>query len=156
VTTDAVLIHAVEEAQRLYGPAEQACCIYPANPLLDAAALRTGLELLLEHQAPCAFPIVRFDFPVQQALKLEDGVHPKFLYPDLVDARSQDLPVAYHDAGMFYWFAPAAFLASGQLFTKDSVAFEIPPERCQDINSPQDWAVAELKYLQLRASSQSA
>jgi CMP-N-acetylneuraminic acid synthetase len=83
VTTDAVLVHAVEEAQRLYGPAEQACCIYPANPLLDAAALRTGLELLLEHQAPCAF------------------------------------------------------------------------ERCQDINGPQDWAVAELKYLRLRASSQS-
>ena len=152
VSTDAVLIHAVEEAKRLYGKVEHACCIYPVNPLLSEAALLAGLHLLVEHRAPSSFPVVRYDFPIEQALELKDGVHPRFRQPELVSARSQDLPIAFHDAGMFYWFDPAALLASGRLFSDDSVAFEIPADRCQDINTQEDWAVAELKYLRLQTA----
>jgi len=154
VTTDAVLVHAVEEAQRLYGPLDPSCCIYPVNPLLTAEVLLAGLDLLVEHRAPSSFPVVRYDFPIEQALELNDGVHPRFRQPELVEARSQDLPVSYHDAGMFYWFDPAALLAGGRLFCDDSVAFEIPAERCQDVNTPEDWAVAELKYKRLEAAGE--
>lgn len=154
VSTDAVLIHAVREAERLFGKVEKVCCIYPVNPLLTEEALVMGLNLLVKHQAPSSFPVVRYDFPIEQALELKDGVHARFRNRKLADARSQDLPVAYHDAGMFYWFDPAALLASGQLFTDESVAFEIPPDRCQDINTPEDWAVAELKYLRLKAADE--
>lgn len=150
-STDAVLTHAVEQIGGRY---EQACCVYPANPLLTAEMLRQGLELMIERDAPSAFPVVRYDFPVEQALVLEDGVHPKFRWPELVDARSQDLTTHYHDAGMFYWFVPDRFLASGRLFMEDSVVFEVPPQRCHDINTPEDWAIAELKYQRLQARAQ--
>jgi CMP-N-acetylneuraminic acid synthetase len=52
---------------------------------------------------------------------------------------------------MFYWFVPDRFLASGRLFMNDSVAFEVATEQCQDINTPEDWAIAELKYQRLEA-----
>lgn len=152
MSTDAVLVHAVEEAQRLYGRFEQACCIYPVNPFLTKEVLLEGLHLLVEHQAPSSFPVVRYDFPIEQALELKDGIHPRFRQPELVDARSQDLSVTFHDAGMCYWFDPAALLASARLFSDNSVAFEIPANRCQDINTPEDWALAELKYLRLEAA----
>lgn len=150
-STDAVLIHAIEQIREQYGAAEEACCVYPATPLLTEDMVRQGLDAMRKHEAPSAFPVVRYDFPIEQALVLEDGVHPKFRSPELVDARSQDLAAHYHDAGIFYWFVPDRFLASGRLFMDDSVVFEVPSERCQDINTPEDWAIAELKYQRLQA-----
>jgi N-acylneuraminate cytidylyltransferase len=47
---------------------------------------------------------------------------------------------------MFYWFDVGKFLAEGRLFSTDSVVFAIPADRCQDINTPEDWARAELKH----------
>ena len=55
---------------------------------------------------------------------------------------------------MFYWFVPQRLVESGRLFMDDSVVFEVPAERCQDINTPDDWAIAELKYQRLLASGQ--
>ena len=148
-STDAILVHAVGEIHRRHGLGDEACCVYPTSPLLTVDMLARGLDLLVEHNAPSAFPVVRYDFPVEQALLLEGGLHPKFRWPELVDARSQDLAVHYHDAGMFYWFVPDRFLQGGRLYTDETVVFEVPAERCQDINTPDDWAIAELKYQRL-------
>jgi N-acylneuraminate cytidylyltransferase len=104
---------------------------------------------MIKHGAPSSFPVVRYDFPLEQALVL-DGVHPRFRWPELIDVRSQDLPIHYHDVGMFYWFVPERFLARGRLFSDESVVFEVQPEQCQDVNTPEDWAIAELKYQRLQ------
>ena len=61
-------------------------------------------------------------------------------------ARSQDFRDHYHDAGIFYWFDVKKFLYTNELFCDDSVAFIIPSERSQDINTPDDWERAELKF----------
>jgi len=144
-STDSVVLHAVQESQKIYGKLLRGCCIYPANPLLAAADLKKGLEMLLENNAPSAFPVVKYDFPVDQALLL-DGVRFSARWPDKIMERSQDLPDHYHDAGMFYWFDVAKFLAQGQLYRADSAVFVVPGDRCQDINTMEDWARAELKY----------
>lgn len=149
-STDAVILHAIEKIHDLYGGGEQGCCVYPANPLLTEEMLVRGLELMVGHDAPSAFPVVRYDFPIEHSLLLENGVNPRFRWPELVDARSQDLPIHFHDAGMFYWFVPARFLARGRLFSDEAVVFEVPPERSQDINTPEDWVLAELKYARLQ------
>ena len=149
-TTDDVLLHAVEQIHELHDSGYPACCVYPANPLMTVDTLRQGLDLMLAHKAPSAFPVTRYDFPIEQALILEDEVHPRFRSPELIDARSQDFTPHYHDAGMFYWFAPEAFFTTGRLFSDESVVFEVSAERCQDINTPDDWAIAELKYQRLQ------
>ena len=64
----------------------------------------------------------------------------------MLSARSQDLVDYYHDAGMFYWFDVAKFVHEGELFCDDCVAFPIHADHCQDINTPQDWERAEMKY----------
>src|SRR5688500_5485185 len=63
-STDRVLIHALRECRRIFGAVQQVCCIYPANPFLDANDLRHGLDLLVSHEATSAFPLIRFDFPI--------------------------------------------------------------------------------------------
>ena len=144
-STDTVLIHALGECRRIFGAVQQCCCIYPANPFLDAVDLHRGLDLLVTHQATSAFPLVRYDFPIEQAFVLE-GARPRPRWPDQMMARSQDLIEHFHDAGIFYWCDVEKFLQVERLFTEDAAAFVIPSERCQDINTLDDWARAEYKY----------
>jgi N-acylneuraminate cytidylyltransferase len=148
-TTDAVLLHAIAECRRLLGDFPLGCCIYPTNPLISPQDLLLGRELLLEHGATSCFPLVRYDFPVEQAFLL-DGARPRARWPEKLEARSQDLPDSFHDAGSFYWFDTAKLVAAGRLFGEDIVGFEIPSARCQDVNLPDDWAAAEIKVRLLR------
>ncbi len=143
-STDAVLTHAIAKAVQIYGRFDSACCIYPTNPLLTSLDLRRGYDLLIAESAPTAFPVVRFDFPIQQAFLLE-GAHPRARWPDQLEVRSQDLAPHFHDAGSFYWFDTLSFSLSRKLFVEDAVVFEIDRERCQDINTPEDWRAAEVK-----------
>jgi len=143
--TDSVILHAVQESQRIYGLLQYGCCVYPTSPFLTIGDLNHGLDMLLSHKATSAFPVVRYDFPIEHALLL-DGARPCPRWPHKLNERSQDLPDYYHDAGMFYWFDVEKFLADSRLFCDDSVAFVIPSDRCQDINTPEDWERAEIKF----------
>jgi N-acylneuraminate cytidylyltransferase len=80
-----------------------------------------------------------------------DGVRPRARWPEAMAARSQDLVEHVHDAGLFYWFDTAKFLAGGALIGSDAVAFVVPATRTQDLNTPEDWLRAEQK-LQLLGS----
>lgn len=51
-----------------------------------------------------------------------------------------------HDAGMFYWGRPWAFVDNFPLFDQHSAMIPIPCERCQDINTPADFSKAEKMY----------
>lgn len=146
--TDAVLVHAVERCREIYGPFEYGCCIYPANPFMQPRDLERGLVLLNDRKATSAFPVVKYDFPIEQALILLDS-HPVAKWPEEMGKRSQDLPDHYHDAGSFYWFDVIKFLVTQRLFGEHAVAFPIASEHAQDINTPEDWNKAELKYRML-------
>lgn len=52
-------------------------------------------------------------------------------------------------AGYFYWGDAHAFLQAMPLVAEHSVMVPIPPERCVDINTPEDWARAEEMYAAL-------
>jgi pseudaminic acid cytidylyltransferase len=52
-------------------------------------------------------------------------------------------------AGMFYWGRVWAFLDRAPLEAEHSAMIPIPPERCIDINTEDDWHRAEKMYLAL-------
>jgi pseudaminic acid cytidylyltransferase len=153
-TTDAVLLHALAECDRVYGRTERACCVYPTSPFISAQQLGVGLDMLVTHHATSAFPVVKYDFPIEQAFVL-DGVRPRARWPEMLLARSQDLVDHYHDAGMFYWVDVAKYVQARELFNSDSVAFPVSNEVCQDINTTEDWARAEMKFRMLGSSISS-
>ena len=70
-------------------------------------------------------------------------------FPEHFDTRSQDLPVAYHDAGQFYWGRPDAWLEGIRIFDRYSFPVVIPRWRVQDIDTPDDWFRAELLFKSL-------
>lgn len=143
--TDSVMLHAVSECQKAFGPIDAACCIYPTTPFLLSSDLRAGLDALLTHDATSAFPVVEYDFPIEQAFVL-NGDRPQAVWPQKLLARSQDLTCFYHDAGLFYWVRVDRFMQGRRIFAEDSVVIVLPSERCQDINTEADWRRAEVKY----------
>lgn len=127
------------------------CCIYPAAPFADASRLRSGLEALKGSDATCAMPVVRFSYPIQRSLRINGG-RLEMRDPAMASVRSQDLEPAYHDAGQYYWFRMAAFQKNSSILLQNPVAIEIPEREAQDIDSEEDWVVAELKYRTMKAT----
>jgi N-acylneuraminate cytidylyltransferase len=117
------------------------CCVLPTAPLLTVGNLVKGYELLITKNIDSVRPIVRFSYPIQRAVKMGENGKVSIFYPEYQNTRSQDLEPAYHDAGQFYWMRFESGLRGGNKF-----GFEIPEMIVQDIDTEEDWQIAELKY----------
>jgi N-acylneuraminate cytidylyltransferase len=147
-TTADVLTEVLEEYRKNGQDFTYACCIYPTAPFVTAKKLIAAYKTLLEHDADATFPVVRFGYPILRALKVEDGKL-QMIWPEYMDTRSQDLQPAYHDSGQFYWFNAERFRVTKRIFTECTYPIEVPESEVQDIDTLEDWKVAEIKYRML-------
>lgn len=154
--TDAVILHALEWFAEQGEPVQEFCCIYATAPFVEASDLRRGLSLLRERQAATAFSVTTYAYTIFRSLKINSEGRVEMLWPENLTKRSQEFPEALHDAGQFYWGDTARYLDERRLFSKDAVPVMIPRSRVQDIDTPEDWARAELmfKAMKTRATSE--
>ncbi|CAG8999578.1 MAG: CMP-N,N'-diacetyllegionaminic acid synthase [Candidatus Celerinatantimonas neptuna] len=127
------------------------CCIYATTPLLDAKTLAKGLSLLTQSGADYVFSAAEFPFPIQRALKRDQQGFMRPFYPEYIGQRSQDLEPAFQDAGQFYWGTREAWLSGVGTFSGSGQALILPRYRVVDIDTPEDWQLAELLYQALHA-----
>ena len=66
--------------------------------------------------------------------------------PQNYHTRSQDLPVAWHDAAQFYWGKTDAWLQRRPIFDIKSRIVALQRCRVQDIDTYEDWHYAELMW----------
>jgi len=90
--------------------------------------------------------VVSYGFPIQRALRIAADGHVAMFQPEHAATRSQDLEPAYHDAGQWYWGKRAAWLSERPIFSPAARPLVLPAERVQDIDTPEDWARAELMF----------
>lgn len=124
---------------------DYACCLYPTAPFVTPDLLRLSFSTLTDHRFDTVYPVQRFSFSIQRAVRLVDG-RLNWLQPEHALTRSQDLEPAYHDAGQFYFFDVAAFQRSHQLITDNSGGVVIAEMAAHDIDTEEDWRVAEFKF----------
>jgi len=148
-TTAQVLQEVLASYKALGKEYTYACCMYPTAPFVNAESLTKAYTLLTEMAFDSVFPIQRFSFPIQRALVFKENKL-AWLQPENATKRSQDLEATYHDTGQFYFFNVSAFLSSGSLLTANSSGIEIGEMQAHDIDTEEDWKVAEFKYLQLK------
>ena len=144
--TVSVVAHAVEWMGKHVGPVEFACCLYATAPFVQTQDLRQGLDMLQRSGAQYAFSVTSYAFPIQRAIRIRTDERVEMLNPEHFNTRSQDLEEVFHDAGQFYWGLSNAWLNHLPIFSHDSVPVRLPRERVQDIDNPEDWSVAELKF----------
>lgn len=142
--TRPVVNHAITEVSALWGKIELVCCIYATAPFLRAKDIRRGLEQLQVSDAKFAFTVTTYNYPIQRALRVTPEGRIGMLFPENRECRSQDLEVAYHDAGQYYWGRSEAFLSNSDMFSSDAVPVLMSRARVQDIDTEEDWLRAEL------------
>lgn len=147
--TTAVVAHAVRWLQQQAIPVTAVCCIYATTPLIQPDDLIRGLRILESGNWAYAFSVSEFSPSVYRAFEeLPDGGL-AMLFPELFSTRSQDLPVALHDAAQFYWGHPWAWTQELKIFDSHSMPVTIPRWRVQDIDDMNDWIRAEMIFKQL-------
>jgi len=126
-----------------------ACCVYPTAPFVRASELAEGLAALQAGGFDSYFPVARFGYPIWRSLRRGEDTRIALNFPEHLDARSQDLPAAFHDAGQWYWFRPDALRRDRTLMGPNAGTVVLPEERVQDIDTEEDWLVAEWKHTRL-------
>lgn len=124
---------------------ETACVIYPTAPFLTVDALKEAMGILLGGDADGVMPVVKFSFPPQRSVVMRNG----FLVPsdpESMKMRSQDLEPQYHDCGQFYCIRVASFLKQRTMVMTHTMPYLQDELTVQDIDTEEDWKIAELKY----------
>lgn len=142
--TTPVIAHATQWALDQGMVVEAVCCIYATAPFVQADDLKQGWQVLTSGDWDYAFTVTDFAAPIFRSFKQSSVGGLEMFFPEHFATRSQDLPVALHDAGQFYWGRPGAWLEDKRIFDQRSAPIRIPRWRVQDIDTPDDWGRAEV------------
>ena len=153
VSARAAINHAIAWVQQDAGqPVRLACCLYGTAAFARARDLRDA-QARLQGADPgtrdFVFAAAAYPHPVHRALRCEDDGTVEMLFPDHARTRTQDLPDCVHDLGLFYWGHAAAFLREAPMFSPRSAVHVMPRARAVDIDTPEDWDLAERLFAAL-------
>jgi pseudaminic acid cytidylyltransferase len=143
--TGAVVNHAIEFLKNSGEEFRYVCTLYATAPLLQVEYLKEGFEQLRKSNAAMAFSATSMPFPIQRTFKLTPQGRCEMFTPQFFQSRSQDLEEAYQDAGQFY-FRDLQTPLTDITFGKDSIPIILPRYFVQDIDTLEDWKMAELMY----------
>lgn len=150
-----VIRHAVEWLTINGESVDFVCCVYATAPFIRPEDIIRGLNTIREQQADYSFTVTRFPYPIQRALKVNQQKQISMFSPEMFHVRSQDLEESWHDAGQFYWGTSSAWLNEKPIFSANSYSIELPRERVQDIDTQEDWRVAEWLYKAMEFKNES-
>ena len=138
-TTAEVMTEVMETYEQNGNHFDYVCCIYPTAPFITSEVLAQTMKLLEEGDSDCVIPVVKFSFPPQRCVVVnEEGkLVPK--WPECMKMRSQDLEPYYHDCGQFYCMRVDRFLEQKEMWMKDVEPFIQDEINVQDIDTEEDW-----------------
>ncbi len=143
--TGAVVNHTLEYLKSLGENYDFCCTIYATAPLLQKKFLIEGFEKLKNSEAVNSFSATSMPFPIQRTFKITDDERCQMFWPENFSKRSQDLEEAFQDAGQFYW-KDLKKTSNDIIFGKDSIPIILPRYLVQDIDTLEDWQMAEVLY----------
>ena len=139
-TTSDVLNEVIEEYKKQGKTFNEFCCIYPCVPFLTGEILKNAYESFKSSNADKLMPVVKYSFPIQRAVRVNKKGFLEYREPENAPKRSQDLEPMYHDVGMFY------FYKTDKMNSNKIAIYEMDETSVQDIDTMDDWKMAEMKY----------
>ena len=138
-----VFEHALQTLENDGAEIDMACCIFATAPMISPADIRRGCESIEDNpRFSGALAVSTFDFPIQRALRLNDNGGVEMIQSQYQMTRSQDLEEAFHDAGQFFWQKRNPVPNS----KTETCPVVVDRYRVQDIDTPEDWTMAECQY----------
>lgn len=149
-TTAAVILEVVHDYKKAGKEFDNICCIYPTAPFVTSARLLEGFEFI-QNGADSVLPILSFDYPIWRSFKMNENECLEYNWVEFINARSQDLPKTYHDSGQWYWLKRSKLEETGKMIFENTKGIVLRSFEAHDIDTLDDWKLAELKYEFLRS-----
>lgn len=154
-TTVDVLLEVLNEYNKIGKVFDLVCCIYPSTPLLNLNRISEGFKIISSQKELFGVAtVLRYSYPIQRALEINNN-KVRMLDVSNINTRSQDLPERYHDAGQFYWFRPEKLIEVGSLLGAGVAPIILSDLEAQDIDTMEDWRLAEFKYAFINTNESS-
>lgn len=150
-TTTEVYLEVLQKYRDMGEDFDYMACLYPANPFISAEKLKTAMKLMMENDYAEVVPVVQFSFPPQRAYVLDEEHCLHYKWAEYKEMRSQDLEKMYYDAGQFYCYDVKKYLlhkgVQGKVYP-----ILCPEHEAQDIDTEEDWKMAEIKVEYMKRS----
>ena len=143
--TMSVLKEVIDRYKMIGKEYDYVCCLYPCAPFTTSNKLLESYNLLKGKEASAVIPVVQYSYPIQRSVRIIDD-RLQMLYPENFPKRSQDLEAIYHDAGQFYFMLPKMIHLQKPLLGDETTPIVISELEVQDIDSLNDWKLAEIKF----------
>lgn len=150
-STDDVILEVLNRYKESGREFETFCCLYPTAPFVTAQKLQKAAKLL--ERADAVMPVVAFSYPPQRCVILNEDGELRMKWPEYAQTRSQDLETYYHDCGQFYFCRTKPVLENGTTDLPHMAPMIMSELEVQDIDNPEDWALAEMKYKMMQNNS---
>ena len=141
-----VLSHAVSLLENKMDEINYVCCIYPTSVFIQKDELTQGFKQIRSGNWSYVFSATNYVYPIFRSFEQNEDGGVKMFFPEYYDSRSQDMPIAYHDAAQFYWAKPSTWKNKKKIFNQSSYPILIPNWRIQDIDDEEDFKRAELLF----------
>lgn len=145
-TTEDVIMEVVNQYRERGKAYAYVCCLYPTTPFITSSILKEAVKIMVQENPAVVIPVVQFSYPPQRCFVIDEEGYAKFKYPEYVQTRSQDLEKQYHDAGQFYIYHVEKLFAHNGIIEDDFKPIILPEMCVQDIDTLDDWKMAEMKY----------
>lgn len=141
--TRPVIQHAISMLESTH---DDICCVYPTAPFLSNIVLCEAYQYFKDTNSDFVFSAATYPAPIQRSFRILNDGSAERIYPEHRWSRSQDLETAYHDAGQFYWGKGQAFMTNVDSVSPNGRPFLISRDCAHDIDTPEDWQLAELMF----------
>ena len=145
-TTSDVIVEVLSEYQNRETSFESFCCLYSTAPFITGEILKKAYRQLHNNDADSIIPVARYHHPILRSFSRTDRGELRYNYPQHQNSRSQDLSSSYYDCGQFYWMNVEVFLQNKSLVTDKTHGILMQESQIQDIDTEEDWIMAEIKY----------
>ena len=118
--------------------------LQPTSPFRTGEDIEAAATLARRTHADAVVSVTPVDqHPFFMKTLLPDGTMREFMTTDTIYTRRQDLPPVYMLNGAIYLNRATALLRDHNFQPAGTFAYIMPPERSLDLDTPQDWQVAE-------------
>ena len=96
--------------------------------------------------------MVKYSFPPQRCNYIDKSRYAHYKFEQYRMSRTQDFESWYHDAGQFYVYNIDKFYkCNGDC--KEIIPIVVPEMEVQDIDTEEDWKLAEIKYMLMQGKA---
>jgi pseudaminic acid cytidylyltransferase len=125
--------------------------VYPTSPV-TSDLVKDFVAFAEESPDSFSISVGKFRNNIERAMRFSDSGHLQALSPDHLRSRSQDLEDRFYDAGKIYGARVESWKAAKSSLLDGAKPFLMPVWASVDIDTEDDWILAELCFTHLRNS----